>query len=221
MKSLILLLFPALLQADLMVTGGHFVVAGGKVRELSSTTIQSDATLRLATGSEFITPSLHIETAGVLQGCGTVTGDVDNQGLILADCGTDKTLILDGDIENSGILRAENDTAFSVSGAFVNDGLIDLIFSPSSLPAGMTGSGQSVSATTLPPLTIEGDTTSLSIPAYPGHSYQLQFTNDLTATPVVWTNIGSAQTVNETTILTAAITLPTTGVNAYRFKIQD
>jgi hypothetical protein len=221
---LLLILFSAgTVQGDLVVTGGHLVVSAGVVREQTETTVQSGATLNLASGSELISPVVNILSNGTLRGCGTVTGSVSNEGLILADCGTGSTLILSSAVTNtaSGVIRAENDSGLELQGTVENDGVLDLIFSPSSPPAGITGTGTTVTAATLPAISLDPGTGSLTLPAFAGHSYQIQYTDDLAADPVVWINHGAPITVNSAEEETVSVPLPATGTRMFRYVMQQ
>lgn len=225
MKTTILALLAFLtcsLHADLVVSGGQMVIAGGTVQETTKTTVQTGATLQLDAGSELITPLLEILTDALLRGCGTVTGDVENQGQILADCGTGQTLVVGGDLTNDGGIRAENYTGFTVAGNAQNNGLLDLIFSPSVVPPGLTG--EVVTAGTLPPMFTEwqpGGSIDVIFKAYPGHLYQFLSTPDLTAQPVVWNPVGAPRSVNSVSELSVSVPLPGDMPVYYRYEIQD
>jgi hypothetical protein len=150
------------------------------------------------------------------------SGTIENDGLILADCGTGSALVIDANLNNrtQGVIRAENDTGFTVSGIFFQNGILDLIFSPSSPPAGIQGTGTTVTAATLPAISLDPGTGSLTLPVFAGHSYQIQYTDDLATDPVVWINHGAPLTVNSAEDETVTVPLPGTGARMFRYVMQ-
>jgi hypothetical protein len=82
-----------------------------------------------------------------------------------------------------------------VAGTFTNNGVLDLINGPQSLPANFVNNGTVLNSSSVQvqQLAMSGASSfSLTIQGYAEHSYQLQRATSLTA-PITWTNVGAAQ----------------------------
>lgn len=217
------LILPSLVSADLVVSGGYVVVSGGKIRETTITEVQN-ATLMLHDGTKLVTGALHIGSNGVLQGCGTVTtGTIENDGLILADCGSGSTLVFYGSMENreSGVIRAENSTGITFASFTLNDGILDLIFSPSASPEISGGTGEIITSSTLPLISFNAPVDQLIFRIFGGHSYLVQYTDDLSADPVEWINVGTPHTTSlDQETKTIVLPAPASGARVFRYSVE-
>ncbi len=143
---------------------------------------------------------------GVLEGTGTVLGKVRNQGTINAAGAGQRLAIRGGALTNpaGGIIRATSGAVIDLQGAmpFQNDGLIDQISGTVLLPATVTGSGIFLDSTLVRVKTAirAGNTVSVTIDGYSGHTYQLQ--RSLALNSDVFTNLGATQTGSTGTELT-------------------
>jgi hypothetical protein len=221
LKHLIFLFFfPAFLQAELNVTGGFLRVEYGTLYESTRTTIQSGSFLTLRFQTALDSPLVTIFSNGTLHGCGTVTGHVENQGKVLANCGENPGLSITGNMSNDHLIRAENQTGFTVSGSFENDGLLDLIFSPSTPPAGITGTGESITPSTIPPLILDPLSLNLELTAYPGHHYRILYTDNLLKNPVIWTEVETF-TVSSIETKVTTVSAPASDPRIFSYEITD
>lgn len=81
----------------------------------------------------------------------------------------------------------------SLTGHFINNGVLDLINGPSSLPPNFVNNGTVLTAGNelVQQANLSGTTFSLTVKSYVEHTYQLQRASSLTVPN--WTNIGAAQ----------------------------
>jgi hypothetical protein len=105
-------------------------------------------------------------------------------------------LSVSGGITNDGIFKISGDPTLSVTGSFVNNGVLDLINGTSGLPANFVNNGTVLSAQNVEvsQVGISGSTFNVSIQSYPQHTYQLRESSSLTSPN--WTNVGDPQTGN-------------------------
>ena len=99
-------------------------------------------------------------------------------------------LTVTGDIVNNGTLRIAGSTAFSATGTLTNNGILDLLTSPSSMPANLVNHGIIIENTqrTITSAAKSGNDFICTCTGYSGHSYQLQ--SSLTLNDG-WTNVGT------------------------------
>ncbi len=161
----------------------------GAVTCASATNVLSAATLQFAGGS-LATDALDIASNALLTGNGTISGDLNNDGTVLATTGG--TLAVTGDVVNNGTMRIATGTALSATGAFVNNGVLDLLTSSSGLPPNLENNGVVIDSTGLRVLAVSksGSSFSVTVQGYIGHTYQLQQAASLAA---AWGNVGAAQ----------------------------
>ena len=157
----------------------------------NATDVQTGATLRLA-GGAFSTDALNIATGAQLIGSGTITGDLNNSGTVLATTGG--TLTVTGDVVNNNILRIATSTSLVATGGFVNNGVLDLLTASGGLPPNLVNNGLVIDSSSLAMSSVSkvGSTLALTVPTYSSHTYQMQRADSLTAP--VWTNVAAAQT---------------------------
>jgi autotransporter-associated beta strand protein len=103
-------------------------------------------------------------------------------------------LSVSGDITNSGIFKISGTPTLAQTGSFINNGVLDLINGPQTLPSRFTNNGTVLSASSVQvqQLAMSGTNFALMIQGYAEHTYQLQRATSLAA-PVTWTNVGAAQ----------------------------
>ena len=121
---------------DTTVEQGALAVSGA-VTNAGIFDVKSGATLALA-DCTITTDTMHIETGGMMTGCGTIHGEFINDGSVFADCGG--TLTLDGAVTNNGIMIFSNFTTLNASGPFINNGELD-IDDASQIPPGFVNNG--------------------------------------------------------------------------------
>lgn len=160
----------------------------------STTDVQTGATLCLSGGS-LTTDSVNVAEGATFCGSGTITGDLNNDGTLLANTGGSLNVI--GDVVNNGVMRITSGTALNASGAFVNNGILDLLTSSSQLPANLENNGTIIDSGGMKLLSAgkTGNAFSLSIKTFTGHSYQLQRTSSTSLSG--WQNIGSPLNGND------------------------
>jgi len=132
-----------------------------------------------------------LEITGTLAGTSSLTVDTGSV-FYLAGGG----LSVSGGITNDGIFKISGDPTLSVTGSFVNNGVLDLINGTSGLPANFVNNGTVLSAQNVEvsQVGISGSTFNVSIQSYPQHTYQLRESSSLTSPN--WTNVGDPQTGN-------------------------
>ncbi len=170
-----------LVESGILATPGSVTLSG-------STEVESGATLELD-GGTLGTAGLHIAEGANLIGPGTLNGELTNDGFISCTTGT---LMLNGSVVNNGIARLTSGAILSAGGEFLNNGILDLLTASGEIPDNLVNSGTVIdsSGMELTAFAISGNDIQLTLVTHEGHSYQLQWSNDL-ATPS-WQNVGSA-----------------------------
>jgi autotransporter-associated beta strand protein len=137
--------------------------------------------------------TVQINAGGTLTGCGTINGNLLNNGTVLADCGAPGGLTISGNVTNNGVMQIVSGTALAVNGMFVNNGLLDLLSGAQNLPVNFVNNGSVLLATNIVinSFSQAGGTLSLTIQGFDGHTYQLQRTASLP--PANWQNVGPSQ----------------------------
>ena len=169
-------------QGTLKITGS--VTCG------AAASVASAATLNLASGS-FSTDALDIASGAFFAASGTATfsGDFNNYGIATITSGT---FAVSGDAVNNGTMRFTGGAQLTATGGFVNNGLLDLLTSPSSLPANFENNGIVLERGLVKVATVTkiGGSFTVTIYSYSGHTYQLTRADSM-AGP--WNPVGAAQ----------------------------
>ncbi|MFO1489273.1 MAG: polysaccharide lyase family protein, partial [Verrucomicrobiota bacterium] len=168
--------------------GGGTLLVSGSITTTNFVVVSNTATLSLP-GT--ITAGLvQINSGGSLTGCGAINGNLLNNGAVLADCGG--ALEISGNVTNNGSMQFVNGSGLAVAGTFVNNGLLDLLTGTQTLPPNFVNNGTVLLAANIVVTAFDrtGDTMSLTVYGYAGHTYQLQRASSLHGT---WQNIGPAQ----------------------------
>ena len=160
----------------------------GALGVTGSTEVAPGAVLDLAGGS-LATPSVQVRAGGTLLGPGTLHGELVNDGLL--SC-ADGTLVVDGPVTNNGTARLTSGAVLSVSGEFVNHGVLDLLTADGAIPDNLVNHGIVIDSSGLELVAfgIDGDDFELRLATYEGHQYQLQASPDPGGTP--WAGVGPA-----------------------------
>jgi len=103
-------------------------------------------------------------------------------------------------VVNDGTLRLTGTAGFTVGGRFTNNGRLDIMAWSGTLPPDFVNHGVVLdrNAVRVDSAAVSGEDFTLTIHGYAGHSYQLQYRNDLVNG--VWEDIGSPVIGAETTI---------------------
>jgi autotransporter-associated beta strand protein len=180
---------------DTTVTAGILNLSGTINNPTGNLDVSNGATLRLAGGTVTM-DQIVIDTGATLDGCGTIIGDLINNGTVHSNCGM--KLTIHGDVVNHGTFRVTSGTDFELTGSFTNTGLLDLLtadVSPDVLAA-IVNEGvvlDSSKVRTESALLVNGFT--VTIQSYAGHNYRLQRSTSLTGAS--WADIGVAQAGND------------------------
>jgi autotransporter-associated beta strand protein len=179
------------------VTAGTLLVSG-TLGNTSTVDVKNGGTLTLSGGS-ITAPLVLIESGGALGGSGTLNGPLVNNGTV--NVGSGQTITFNGNVTNNGVMIFTGSAAFSNSAAYTNNGTLDLITSALALPANFTNNGVVLHAkdVKIQDCSMQGGVFTVDIQSYPGHNFQLQYSNSLV--PPNWQNIGPAQT-GDGTVLT-------------------
>jgi autotransporter-associated beta strand protein len=176
--------------------GGTTVEAGthkiaGSVTSGAAVSVASGATLALA-GGTLSSDALHIATGATLSGNGTINGDLNNSGIITCTTGA---LTVTGDVVNEGTMRLTGGASLNATGAFVNNGVLDLLTGVDALPANLENNGVVIVNADRRILSMAkaGSTFTCTAQGYAGHTYQLQRADSPAG---LWANVGAAQSGN-------------------------
>ena len=173
--------------------------------------------LALTGASSAFDPGPATVTLDSLAGVAGSTVNLDNTSLVIT--GNDHTATFAGSLTGTGsltvngTLRLVGDAALGFTGAFTNNGVLDIMTWNGTLPAGFVNNGIVLdrSAVKIDSFEKSGGTFSLTIACYSGHIYQLQRSSDLSG---VWEDIGAARTGNNAP---ATFTDPAAGSVSKRF----
>jgi autotransporter-associated beta strand protein len=176
---------------------GATTVAAGTLRFTTGGTLQNDAPITVAAGAtlalhggSLVCDSVNIAAGGTFTSTGgSLTGEVQNAGTLNLTGGT---LVVQGDLVNTGTLRVTGLASLQVTGSVINEGLLDLLTAASTLPANFTNNGIIIenSARRILSVARTGPNFTCTAHGYAGHAYQLQRADTL-AGP--WVNVGGAQ----------------------------
>lgn len=184
--------------------GGTTIEQGGLILESSvitcigTTDVETGASLHFTDDSGIETEALNIAAGANLSS----TEDVD----IIGDLNISGTanfyaggINVTGDVVNNGTMRLHTGAMLGTEGDFVNNGVLDLLASPSGLPANFTNNGTVILNTERRILTAAKAAANFTVTAhgYVGHTYQLQRCDTLGG---AWTNVGLSQNGAGTTL---------------------
>jgi autotransporter-associated beta strand protein len=178
---------------DMYVQQGTLTISGSFNNGGLNFESETGATLALA-GGTVNTEVVQIDSGSTFTGYGAIDAELVNQGITTIT----GALTVNGNFENDGTLTVDGSGSMVInlptdgSGSFVNNGLLDIMDSPSTaLPAGYINNGTILTSAlvTVKQFTKSGTTFSVSIQSYTGHTYQLEKSTNLGT----WQNVGSAQ----------------------------
>lgn len=175
------------------VSAGTLAVSGSLVSTTGDLDVASGATLRLSGGTVAMN-QIVVGAGGLLDGCGTIVGDLINNGTVHADCGV--KLTINGDVVNNGTFRITNGTDFELNGSFTNAGLLDLLTAdvPAATLQGIVNEGVILDSSKVKVASasrVNGFT--VTIQSYAGHNYRLQRSSTMNG---AWSDIGAMQVGN-------------------------
>jgi autotransporter-associated beta strand protein len=179
-----------------LVQQGTLTISGSDNNGGLNFETESGASLTLA-GGTISTDTVQIDKGAVFTGTGTLNADFVNQGTTTVSGGG--TLTINGGFENDGTMTVDGSSTLVVnlsanggSNNFVNTGLLDIMDSPqTALPSGYVNTGTILTSAlvTVQSFSKSGNSFSVTIKTYNGHTYQLQKSTDLGT----WQNVGSVQ----------------------------
>jgi hypothetical protein len=170
------------------VAAGTLLISGN-ITTTNFIIVSNTATLDLP--GTITANTVQINSGGTLTGCGAINGNLLNNGTVFADCGA--PLEISGNVTNNGTMQFLNGSGLAVAGTFVNNGLLDLLTGLQSLPANFINNGTVLLAANIVVSSAakSGDTFTLTIQGYDGHTYQLQRSPTLNSAN--WQNVGPTQ----------------------------
>ena len=194
--------------------GAGTLQVSGSITTTNFIIVSNTATLDLP--GTITANTVQINSGGTLTGCGTINGNLLNNGTVVADGGA--TLEISGNVTNNGAMQFINGSGLAVTGTFANNGLLDLLTGAQTLPVNFINNGTVLLATNVvvTSFTKTSGTILLTIYGYDGHTYQLQRTATLNSAN--WQNIGPAQD-GQGAPLTFTDT-PGGGQNFYRVSVS-
>ena len=156
------------------------IVLSGSLACTGNVDVQALGTLEFS-GGTLRTPALDVDASGIVTGLGTIDGDLNNRGTVAA--AGPGAFVVTGDVVNDGTIRLTGGASLSSTGSFVNNGVLDLLTAGGSLPPNLVNNGVVIdsSAARLSTWSRDGNAFTLRIASYPGHTYTLQTTQDLSA----------------------------------------
>ena len=133
-----------------------------------------------------------IDAGATLDSCGTIIGDLINNGILQSNCGA--KLTIHGDVVNHGTFRVTSGTDFELTGSLTNTGLLDLLtadVSPEVL-ASIVNEGVVLdsSKVKIASASLTNGFT-ITIESFAGHNYRLQRSESLSAAS--WSDVGPPQ----------------------------
>ncbi len=161
----------------------------GSVASAGAVTVADGASLCLQ-GGTVTTDAVNLAGTAALSGYGWVEADLNVGPSATVTVGSG-TLAVSGDLVNDGVMRFTGSSALLSTGNFVNNGVLDLLTGSASLPAGFENNGVVIDrrGLELTAYSKTGNSFSLSLRTYPGHSYQMQSS---TALDSGWVNVGGS-----------------------------
>jgi autotransporter-associated beta strand protein len=155
-------------------TGAGTMIASGALSYTGTTTV-SGGILEI-TGSITASKSLTVSSGATL----FINGGSTN---------------INGSITNNGTVKLAGAALLTMTGTFTNNGVLDLIDGPQTLPANFINNGTVLYSTSVQgqQATFGGSSFSFTVQGYAEHTYQLQRATSLAA-PITWTNVGVAVT---------------------------
>ena len=177
-------------------TGNTSIMAGtltlaGTINSGTTATVQAanGGTLRLRDGT-ITAGKVQIDAGGSLTGRGAITGNLVNNGTVVAD--NAGVLTVNGTVTNFGTVRLTGGAAIQSSGLFINNGVFDIITGPQALPPNFQNNGIILDASSVrvQSFDLTGKDARLTVPTVTGHVYQLQRSDSLGSG--TWENIGAA-----------------------------
>jgi fibronectin-binding autotransporter adhesin len=181
--------------------------------------IMGSATLDLKKAT-LNTSTVTVDQAGVLSGCGTINGNLVNNGTVTVASGCGP-LQVNGGITNNGTMFVYSGSTLVAGGPFVNNGVLDILGSPQTvLPSGFVNNGTVIDSTSVAAQKISktGNIVSITLASFSGHSYQLQRSPSLEPAKINWQNVGNAQWGNTGRTLT--LTDPNAGGPQMFYRVQ-
>jgi autotransporter-associated beta strand protein len=178
----------------MLVQVGTLTISGSYNNGGDDFEAQIGSALTLA-GGTIATSTVQIDSGAVFTGNGTINGDIVNHGSATINGGA--PLTVNGNFENDGTMIVDGSSSIAVNlpsggSGFVNNGLLDIMDSPQTvLPSGYVNDGTILTSSlvTVKTLSKSGNTFTVSIQSYTGHTYQLQKSSDLNT----WQNVGTSQ----------------------------
>lgn len=132
-----------------------------------------------------------VQSGGTLTGTGNITAalNVQSGGAVSLNS---VAFTVNGDLTNNGTIRLTGGARLNVSGAFINNGLLDMMTGSQTLPAGFVNHGIILDSSLVRTnsAVFSGNNFTATIMGYSGHSYQLQKADTLTGG---WTTVGNSQ----------------------------
>jgi hypothetical protein len=177
--------------SSLLAVGGFEVVTGQTIVSVGGQLVTTNAGGTADDGHITVWPGAVLEDAGGSISCSslTVLGTFEES--------SGGALAVGGGVTNQGTLRLLEDAQLNIDGAFINNGVLDIMTWNGVLPAGLANHGVLLdrSAIKVESCAVEGHDFHVTIMGYTGHSYQLQYSDGLR--PVSWANLALPQAGNQ------------------------
>lgn len=143
-----------------------------------------------------------VSVSGVISGTGDIHGGlvVNNGGIANFNAGT---LTVDGSVTNNGTLILRGGAQLNAMTGVVNNSVLDLM-TAGATPSNLTNNGTIVTAAAIKTRSVAkaGNTVTVTIDSFTGHTYQLQKSITTPAGNSFTTNVGSAQQGSTGNVLT-------------------
>jgi autotransporter-associated beta strand protein len=175
---------------------GNTTVSGGTLALTGTINSGSAASVRAANGGtlrlrggNITAGSLVVDIGGTLAGYGSLQGNLVNNGTVLAD--NANPIVVNGTVTNSGTIRLTNGS-LSSTGMFINNGLLDIINGPQTLPPNFQNNGTVLDSRSvrISGTSIVDSSFVISVSSVAGHNYQMQRADSLSGS---WQNVGQPQ----------------------------
>ncbi len=130
------------------------------------------------------------------------------------------SVTVDGSVTNQGTLRLLGDADLNINGVLQNMGVLDIMTWNGELPPGFVNNGVLLdrAAIQVESCAVQDAAFSLTIMGYAGHTYELQYANQLQ--PPSWTNVGNLQTGSGQSLIFTATNGITSSQGFYRLAVD-
>jgi fibronectin-binding autotransporter adhesin len=208
-----------------LVLGGNNLYAGLTTLSAGTLVLNGSTSFGVTTAATTVfvnngSVSGDVSVSGSMSGAGAIHGSllIDNGGTANLSSGT---VEIDGGIVNDGTFILSHGAQITGETGFTNNGVLDVMTAGPFNPPNFTNNGTVVDSTTVKvkAITRSGNTTTVEVDCYAGHSYQLQKSTTTPDASAFTTNVGDPQGGKTGSVLTFMDS--STGTTFYRVAVDS